>query len=240
MSINIADLPVVDDLDVPYDPEAYVDQATGPALAKPGNYRFQVTKHKVQTKKDGTLLLIDDKYPVVVIEQVKIVEPVDQERLVGVFTDVRFKPYQRKASNGALTVASDVHDLLRAFDATVTFEGSAHMRQLLQQYFEQNATFLGQLGLVGYDAEYVKAQKAQFTPETPKDISNAMYAKAKFSTKNFTVNGDYVSEISSPTSGNTIVARARVTRYFPSTIEIVEGPKAGKGQIVLGPFTPRN
>lgn len=236
MSISLSELPVVDDLDVPVNPDEYVDQATGPSLVTPGNYRLTVTKHKVQTKQDGsTILLIDDKYPVIVIEQVKILEPTENERLVNVFTDVRTKPFKRKGAGGAEFVASDLQDLLRAYDATVAFEGFQHMTQLLQSYFDSGASFLGSIGYTGYDKDYVEQEKKKFTSDTPKDIINAMYSKARLSTKNFVVNGQLQTSVTNPASGNTIDARAKLSRFYASTVEVVTG-KAGKNQIALGPF----
>lgn len=239
MSISISDLPVVDDLDIPVSAEDYADQAVGPMQQKPGNYRMVVQKYKVATKKDGSVLLIDEKYPVVTIEQVRIVEPTSEERVVNVYTDVRFKPFQRSLPNGAKVVASDVQDFLRAIDATTNFEGSEHIKQLFQQALDTNAPFLGQLTLKGYDKDYVNAEKAKFTTTTPKDVVNAVYSKAKLALKHFTKNGTYLSEVENPNTGNTVQARVQIGRYFPSTVEIVEGPKAGKNQIILGPFTPK-
>jgi len=235
MSISISDLPVVDDLDVPVSADEYVDQATGPTMVLPGNYAGVVTKHKVQTKKDGSILLVDDKFPVIVIEQVKIIEPTENERLVNVFTDVRTKPFKRKGPQGQEVVASDLQDLLRSYDATQGFEGFAHMTQLLDEYFQSSKPFYFGIGYTGYDKDYVEQEKKKFTADTPKDVVNAMYAKARLATKNFVVNNVLQTSVVNPASGNTIEARARITRFYPSTVEVVTG-KAGKNQIVLGPF----
>lgn len=242
--ISIADLPVVDDLNVPVSPEDYVDQAN-PAPAKPGNYRLVATKVEVATNKDGFPKLVDGKYPIIVIQQAKIVEPVENERGIGVFYDIMTKPFERKGSQGQAVVASGLQDMLRGYDETIGFDGFDHMKSLLQQYVEQNATFLAQLTWTGYDKAFADAEFETLalagTPrdQVSKEVANAIYAKAKKGLKDFTVNGQLQASVVGP-SGNLVEARLKLGRVFPSLTEFGKGKDAkGRARIVLGPFATK-
>lgn len=230
MGFGIADLPVIDDLDVPVSAEDYVDQAN-PAPPAPGIYRLQVVKAGVRSKKDGTMVLVGGKFPVIVLEQAKIVEPVENERQFGLFQDVRTKPSIRKGAGGREVSVSDLQDLLRAYDASVSFEGSEHMNQLLDSYIQGNATFVAEVGWGANDFEYIKSQfEALVGPDgdrskVEKEVANAIYNKARKRTKDFIVGGVRVTSIVGP-SGNTLEARPQINRYYPS------------GEWKNGEFTP--
>lgn len=241
MSFNIADLPVVDDLNVPMSAEDYVDQAN-PAPAKPGNYRIVINKFAPRVDKAGALVLAEDKYPTIVLEQAAIVEPVESARGIGIFADVRTKPFERKGAQGQAVVASDLQDLLRAYDETVGFDGFEHMKQLLQSYLDGKQTFLCQITWTGYDKAFVDAefealaQTGVAKADVSKEIANAIYAKARKGLKDFVQNG-----VLSPTcvgpSGSLIEAKLKLNRYFPSGTEIGKGKDAkGRQRIELGPF----
>lgn len=241
MSFSIADLPVTDDLNVPVSAEEYVDQAN-PAPAKPGNYRLVVTKHAVRTTKDGQLFLADGKFPTIVLEQAKIVEPVDAERGIGLFTDVRTKPFERKGAGGVAIVASDLYDLLRAYDDTQNIDGFDHAKSLLQTALDGNQPFYAQIGWTGYDKAFVDAEFAALESagtakaDVSKDVSNAIYAKARKNTKDFVQNGILSPTVVGP-SGALIEAKLKLTRYFPSSTEVGKGKDAkGRSRIELGPF----
>jgi hypothetical protein len=227
----IADLPVVDDLNVPVDPETYQDQQN-PAPPKPGNYRLVVTKQTVRTTKEGKLALTDGKFPTVVLQTASIIEPQENERKFGLFQDVRFKPFERKGAGGVATVASDLYDLLRAYDATVRIEDYDHAKLLLQEYFDQNASFLAQLTWGGYDAQFVKDEFAKIGGKelATKEVANQIYNTARKRAKDFVQNGVLVPSIIGP-SGNVIDAKVHIARYYPSTTDI-----GGKELRELGPF----
>lgn len=239
---NIADLPVVDDLNVPVSAEDYVDQAN-PAPAKPGNYRFVATKVAPRKNQDGTFRLDDGKFPVLVIEQAKIVEPVENERGVGLFADVRTKPFERKGQGGAAVVASDLYDLLRSYDETQNIDGFEHAKQLLQGFIDSNTPFYAQIGWTGYDKDFVDAEfnaigatTSEARKAVAKDIANAIYSKARKGTKDFIQNGSLSPTVVGP-SGNLVEAKLRLTRYFPSGTEVGKGKDAkGRQRIELGPF----
>lgn len=237
MAPSIADLPVVDDLNVPVDPDQYVDQAN-PAPLYPGNYRFVVVKSSVRTNKDGSIQLQDGKFPTIVLEQAKVVEPTDSERGVGLFQDVRTKPFARKGTGGIEIPASELYDLLRAYDETVRIDDFEHAKLLLQEYFDTNASFLAQVKWTGYDKQYVEQEFAKIggKDQATKEVANAIYAKARKGTKDFTVNGALVTSISGP-SGAAIEPRVALSRYFPSLTEIGSGKDARNRQrIELGAF----
>lgn len=241
MSFAIADLPVVDDLNVPVSAEDYVNQAS-PAPAKPGNYRIVVTKSAVRTNKDNTLLLVDGKFPIIVLEQAKIVEPTDAERGIGLFADVRTKPFERKGAQGQAVPASDLYDLLHAFDDSMNIDGFEHAKQLLQQYLDGSTPFYVQIGWTGYDKAFVDsefealAQAGTAKADVSKDVSNAIYAKARKGTKDFVQNGVLSPSVVGP-SGNLIEAKLKLGRYYPSSTEIGKGKDAkGNPRIELGPF----
>lgn len=233
MSIGITDLPVVDDLDVPVSADEYVDQAN-PAPVKPGVYRLQVVKAQPRTNKDGSVLLVGEKYPVIVLEQVKIVEPQESERQFGLFQDVRTKPGKRKNATGGDVAVSDLQDLLRSY-AVTGFEGFKHMTDLLQEYIAGNATFVAEIGWSGYDSAYVDAQfatlgitdKAQ-RATVAKEVQNGIYNKARLRTKDFVINGVRQQSVVGP-SGETINAKAVINRYYPADSDF-------GGKVKLGPF----
>lgn len=241
-TFSIADLPVSDDLNVPVSADDYVDQAN-PAPAKPGNYRLVISKHSVRTNKDNTLMLVDGKFPIIVLEQGKIVEPTENERGVGLFADVRTKPFERKGPGGSAVPASDLYDLLRSYDETQNVDGFDHAKSLLQQYLDGNTPFLAQIGWTGYDKDFVEAEFKALgvmpggdRSGVAKDVANVIYAKARKNTKDFVQNGTLSPSVVGP-SGNLVEAKLKLTRYFPSGTEIGKGKDAkGRQRIELGPF----
>lgn len=246
MSISIADLPVNDDLNVPYDPTEYADQAN-PAPPAPGVYRFTVVKAERKTTKEGKPVLTDDKYPVIVLAQVKIVEPVENERGVGVFQDIRTKPGIRKGRQGQDVAVNDFYDLLRGFDATAGIDSLEHAAQLFNQYVDGGANFIGSLGWTAYDVDYVEEQFTKLNATTyearkgiAKDVANAIYNKARKNTKDFVVNGRRQASILGP-SGGMLEARPKIQRFYPSHVydvtqgEMVPNPEFAKPNF-LGPF----
>lgn len=223
---SIADLPVVDDLNVPVDPTEYADQANA-APAAPGAYRFIVTKVEPKTLKDSTeLVLTDGKFPVLSLVQVKIVEPVENERLVGLWQDIRTKPQIRKNNRGSDVSVNDFYDFLRSFDASIVIENFEHAKQLLQQYVDQGTTFVAGLAWNASDFNYVDAEFNKIGADTNekrravnKDVANAIYNKSRKNTKDFIVNGKRVAQILGP-SGNMLDARPKLNRYYPSHVAL--------------------
>lgn len=229
--LNLADMPIVDDLDVPVSAEEYVDQAN-PIPPKPGNYRLVVTDGEMQKNQDGTLFLTDGKWPVFVIKKAKIVEPTESEREIFLFQNVRYKLFPRKNSVGAEVPASDLYDLLWGYDGSGTIEDGQHANQLLAQHVQQGDSFIANLKWTAYDKDYVEAEfgKIGGKDKAAKDVANAIYAKARKSTKDFYVGSNLNPTCIGP-SGAVLEARLAIARYYRSTVEV----GAGKDQITLGP-----
>lgn len=236
-AFSLADLTVVDDLNVPVSSENYADQQN-PAPPAPGNYRFSLAKVEPKTTKEGKLVMQDDRYPIIVLVQAKIVEPTENERLVGLFQDIRTKQQVRRTAQGDVAV-NEFYDLLRSFDASITIENFDHGKELLQGYLANGATFVGSLGWAAQDFDYIEqefgklgiAEKDYDGRRTvAKDVANAIYNKARLRTKNFMVNGHRSSSIIGP-SGNPIEARPVITRFFSTALLDYE-----KTVNSLGPF----
>lgn len=225
---SIADLPVVDDYAVPSNPDEYAAQAN-PAPLAPGNYRFSVVKSDLRKNKDGQTVLADNQFETYVLGTVKVVEPVENERQVAIFQDVRTKPSTRKDKSGADKAVSDLFDLCLAYDAETYPVDLQQARELFKQYQEQGASFVAQVKWTGYDKAFVDAEFAKIggKDSASKEVANAIYNKARKNTKDFTVNGVRVSSIIGP-SGNAIEARAAIGRYFPSN---------DLEKVKLGPFS---
>lgn len=245
MSFSIADLPVVDDLNVPVDPTEYQDQAS-PAPIAPGTYRFTIVKVEPKTTKEGALVLDDGKYPVLKLAQVKVVEPVENARGVGLFQDIKTKPGTRKNSRGADVAFNQFYDFVRAFDAETTIEGFEHAKQLFQGFVDSNGTFVAQLGWEAYDKEYVDQEFGKLNKNTyderktvAKDVANAIYNKARKKTKDFIVNGKRQASIAGGVEGSTLEARPVIQRFYPTHVNqqgvMVPNPELAKENL-LGPF----
>lgn len=221
-SIADLELPVVDDFEVPSNPEEYAKQAD-PAPLAPGNYRFVVTKSSLRKERNSeTVQLTDGKFLTYVLNNVKLTEPVENERGVALFQDVREKPLTRKNSAGADSASSELFDLLLAYDAETYPQGTGDellkaARELFQQYQQEGKSFVAQIKWTGWDKDYVDAEFAKIggKERASKDVAKAIYDKARKNTRDFIVNGVRVQSIIGP-SGNPIQAKAVIARYFPS------------------------
>lgn len=228
---SLLDLPVADDLNIPYSAEEYADQAN-PQPPAPGVYRFQVLKSGVRKDKEGKAILKDGKFPILVLERVKIVEPTENEREFGLFGDVNTKPGKRKGAQGQDVAFSDLYDLIRGYDATLAIPSFEEALAILEQQLGSNNSFVAQLTWEGYDSEYVKSQFAAIEAagtlrkDVAKDVSNAIYNKARLRAKDYVKNGVRVTSIEGP-SGNTIEARPKISRYYASNSRDLEGLKFG-------------
>lgn len=237
-SFNISDLPVCDDLNIPVDPDTYQDQAN-PAPMAPGNYRAVITKFSARKDTAGVLVLADGKFPTIIVEQIKIIEPVENARLVGVFSDVRFKPFERRGATGAAMVASELYDLLRAYDETMRIDNYEHAKELLAQYLGQELPVLLQIKWEGYDKTYVDTQFAACgmpRANVAKDVQKRIYDVGRKLSKDFVVGGVRQASILGA-SGEVVEARAKIGRYFPSGTELGTGTDAkNRKRIELGAF----
>lgn len=234
---SIADLPVVDDLNVPVDPTAYADQAN-PLPPLPGLYRFIVTKAEPARNKQNEIILQEGKFPIISVKTVKIVEGLGDgvERGLGIFQDIRTKPGVRKDKYGRDTAVSDFYDFLRAYDARESFDFEQG-KQLLQRYLETNQSFVAELTWGALDFDYVKAEqeKAGGKDKLSKEVSNAIWSKARKNAKDFVVNGVRVSSIAGP-SGNALEARPSIRRFYPSHEFNAATGEWVESKFTFGPF----
>jgi hypothetical protein len=234
----LADLFVEDDLNISVDPETYEDQSN-PAPPAPGTYSVVVLgKLRQKTEKDGQPVLTDGKYPIFTIDRVKIVEPADSEREFGLFADVRTKPFERRG-----TVVSDVGDIVRAMDQTRKCSGMAEGVGALEEGVDTNTPFKVQLEWEAFDSKFCQEEFAKLGIDSTqrgaskkaidaglitKEVSNAIYKKARLGTKAFPViekNGQLVRQgWTYGPSGEKLDARIRVQRYIPSLDDAVLGP----------------
>ena len=220
---GIADLPTMaDDLDVPYDADAYVDQSSPLPLA-PGTYRFKALKISARKDKAGQIVLADGIYPTLVLEQVSVIEPVENARAASVWQDVRTKPQTRRdPRTGKDTHANDLFDLVRSYDATSGIDGIEGAKQRLQQHAEQGDSFRAEIGWEANDSDYVKAEFGKLEAlgtsrkDVAKEVASAIYNTARKRTKDFKIGGVLVPSVLGP-SGNMLEARAKIVRYIPST-----------------------
>jgi hypothetical protein len=169
---GLSDFAVNDDLDVAMDNETYQDQAN-PAPPVAGNYRFKILTLDKRTKKDGSVVTEGDGFPIFVIGMAEIVEGYkdaqgnETTRKVGLFQDVKTKPYLRQG-----VPASGIADLTRAL-GTESYSRLSEGIERLKEAFETDATFVANLDWSAYDGVFIKAALAQLEiPENKDDRSD--------------------------------------------------------------------
>jgi hypothetical protein len=218
---------LVDDLDIGLGSEGEYQDSLPPAPVKAGNYVLKIvnlgaSKNKageaVMTEKDGK------KFPVLNYSA-EIVEPVEVAgRRAVSFQSIFTVPFNR---NGY--TASALVDIIRAFDATQLPRTVGQQIETLKGLAE-TGTFRAAIDWEAYDADYftsqVSAREADGTKLT-KDQKNALRKEATVKgMRRFKQNpdGTYAPIVVHPKSGNTLEAKAVVTRYIPSS---QEGVKVG-------------
>lgn len=210
---------ITDDLDVNMDPENYQDQAS-PAPPAPGNYRFVVKKVEEKKDRDSKVIRIDGKYPIITLQQLEIVEPVEFGRLVSPFHDIKTKPFERFGS-----LVSEVGDITRAYDQTRGWSGLQEGLALLNEYFDTNATFVANLGWEAFDKAFLDQALAEAGLENTtyanrtddqKQVVNALYKKARLRTRSFPVRDGRRIHVAQGPSGDMLEARPVITRFIPS------------------------
>lgn len=221
MSRLLENVTIADDTDVQIDPETYQDQ-TSPAPPEAGNYSFKIKKLGVRKTKEGEIVLRDGQWPVYVLEQVEIVEPQEFARTVSLFQDVATKPRDR---NGVKV--SQALDLVRACDQTRAIRGLQEVDEALAEFVDTGAIFRGYLDWNAYDGSFAKdeLEKADLKDvkfaemnDEEKKVANDIYGKAKLKgMKKFPklANGR-ANHIWVGPSGDSVEARAEVTRFYPS------------------------
>lgn len=225
--MSLADLIVDDDLDIAVDADTYQDQ-TNPAPPLPGNYRL-IVLGKVEQRKDknGAPVLTDQKFPVLVIQRAKIVEPVESEKEFGLFADLRTKPFDRFG-----TVVSDIGDFTRSMDQTRNWKGLQEGLSTLEELVASNTPFTVQAKWEAYDSAFVEQEftrlnvtKANAKEVLTKEVLNAVYKKARLGTNDFKANGKGGrNHIATGPSGAQLEARFKISKFIPSLEAVNLGP----------------
>lgn len=152
--------PFADDLDVQLDASTYV----APALPQPiddGRYGFRIDPGtmSLRTDKDGKVIYQDDKYPIVTIGKVEVVEGVERPRTQNLYQDVRTKPFTRRDPvTGDNVPASALADLILSADPTASFRGVEEGLRVLQGLVAQSAVFHARLRWTATDVKAAKAE----------------------------------------------------------------------------------
>ncbi len=226
--MSLAELFVDDDLSISVDPETYQDQAN-PAPPLPGVYRLVVVGGKILPKTDtsGQKVITDGRYPVLVMQRVKIVEPVECEKEFGIFAELRTKPFDRFG-----TVTSDVGDFTRAMDQTRQTNGMIEGVLAMEELVAQNTPFAANVAWTGYDSQWVEQEferlgvtKTNAKTKLEKTVLDAVYKGARLGTKDFKSDGKggLVPQAKGK-SGAMIEARAKISKYIPSLTATNLGP----------------
>jgi hypothetical protein len=196
----------------------YNDQLP-PGPPSRGDYRMKITKLSTRTNRDGEAILTDGKWPVLCIEEVEIVEGLPQSRRVMPYQDIRTKPFDRYGKP-----ASQLGDLLRAYDQTRSFRGLNGQIEGLKELVETGATFVARGDWLAQDLEHSKAriEAAGGRDNLSKDEINAIYDAARIrGMQNFPAMTDrhgkivHQAQVTGP-SGNTLEARFELRRFYPS------------------------
>lgn len=212
---------IIDDLDVAIDPETYPDQAS-PAPPAAGNYTFRIKSLSLRKDKDGNIVLKDGQYPVYVLEQVEILEPVEFARTVAPYQDISTKPFDREGRKATMA-----GDLARSLDQGRAISGLLELNDTLEEAVANNTTFRAFLDWTAYDSAFVKGEMEKVglagvpfanmgTQE--RETANKIYKAARRDKmKNFSVlpSGRHSHMWVGP-SGETVEARAKLTRFYKS------------------------
>lgn len=210
-----------DVLDVIVD-ETYEDQRN-PAPVGAGNYTVRVTRHKGLTDSQGNPILRDDTYPVIVIEQIEILEPSELAgRKVGLFQNFETKPSKRQRGG------SDIGDLIRAHDATRTVQGLKEAVATFEELVGAGLPMNVRIDWEANDYEFTKSALAAAglsgkryaeMSDAEKTQANDIYNKSKLrGMKNFPKVGDGFSHEWTGPGGEVVEARPRIVRFFPSSM----------------------
>lgn len=221
-----------DDLNIGVDPETYPDQAN-PAPIPAGNYQLRIVKFGPQRTKSGEVVIYNNAdgkpaYPCYVIGMGEVQEPRERSgQKIGLFQTVSTKPQNR---NGV--PISNMGDLLRALDQTVSAQGTKAMIEAVEELIP-NGNISVRLDWEANDFGWAKSRMEELfggrryaeLTQNEKTVANQIYKESKcVGMKNFPVlpNGKHNHIWTSP-GGNVIEARAKITRYYPSLASVRYG-----------------
>jgi len=119
----------------------------------PGRYIVQVCKWGYKTDKTGTPIIETEganQYPILQLQSVKILEPVEYQREVYIYQDIKSKPFNRGDK-----MVSKAADLLRAIDGNiVTSGGTAGLLAELIPLLNGGCILPVRLDWAGYEKDY--------------------------------------------------------------------------------------
>ncbi len=207
------------------DPDEYQDEGD-PAPAPEANYRFRVLDYDFDRDDNGKLKLDQEKYPVIVVKKVQVVEPEEvvvngkpikvAEREIYPYQRFSTRPRERYGKQGASPFA----DLLRSFDSTRAWRGEEGFA-LLNEFVANGATFRARGRWGAYDTKYADAEfiQAGGRANASREEQSRIFKKARINgMKKFPVNpstGMYVPMMKGP-SGENVTARFKIGRLYPS------------------------
>lgn len=161
---SLDSLELADDQGLSYDADNYQDQVS-PAPPAKGNYAVIALGFKARTTKDGKTITEAGGFPMFQIPVINIVDGLGEgvERKVGIFADVKTKPYDRYG-----TVVSGLGDLTRALGSP-NWSGMEGGLAAVREGFESNTAFKVQLDWEIYDKDFIDAAFEQLGVPTDKD-----------------------------------------------------------------------
>jgi hypothetical protein len=207
-----------------YDPEVYAE-AGQQLIPTPGVYRFRALSLGRKKDKNGDPILRDGKWPILMINRVEIVDPVDESGSFAVFEEIPTKPMMRKLGGREVPAARHI-DLMRAIDVETQVESFEEGIQEVEKLLSSGQTFVASLGYKAQDNEYAKARIADLGgfENAPREAQNAAWNDAKFTTKDFKLpGGGYKTRITGK-SGKVLDAKLTLSKFYPSNANQEIGP----------------
>lgn len=271
LKFGLGDLVVGDDLDISLDNDTYQDQAAGgiqgPVAA--GDYLVKIGTLYPATyrggDKKGQPILRDEKFPVLTLGSVEIVEGLGDgvTRKVGLFQDINTKPYIPQQGPRKGIVVSQLNDLARSL-GLASYHGFDELRDLLNEAIANGQTFGVSLNWEsGYDKAFVEAAisqlglkdlKRESMTDEQRKLSNAIqyrYSRVQ-GQKNFTYNEDTNTFSPKLERGNVVmkvgeksitveveprVLEARnVIPVFFNDMKFISRERVESGQVTFGPY----
>lgn len=207
-------------------PQVTVDDnyqdALPPAPVPERDYRLRITKWSLDKDKQGNLRLTDGKFPVILIEESEVVEPLELagKRAVS-YERLNTKPFERPKGSGSL--CSMLGDLTRSYDQTRGWKSIPEGLELLAELIA-TGTFQSRLRWEAYDKDYVSTRIAELGGESMvnddqlKELRNQATIKGM---KRFPKlpDGSHASIVEGP-SGAQLEARLKLGSIYPSSKQL--------------------
>lgn len=145
----------------------------------PGNYVFKPAAWGFRKNSAGELVKYKDaqgnpKYPVISLQSVEIVDPIDNARKVVVFQDVPTNPFERDGK-----IASQAADLLKGFNAEAVARNTGEVIAQVTDALTAGAEFRARLDYRAYDKNYAAELVAALPPGATSKQKNECYRKAE-------------------------------------------------------------